>query len=532
MRFMEREIFDLGGIYMEMIAKDYLLGIDLGTTNVKAIIMDSDGVVAASASEANHLIFPGQAMVEQRPQEWWENTVKILRSVTSTAGADIVRRIRGISVSSQTVTMLPVDRDGNCLRNAMIWMDSRSARELEYIVNTLGLARFVSITGAQPDVAFLPNKILWFKNNEPELFARTYRILQASAYINFMLTGAMTMDVDQAARSQCLDMGTLTWSEEISKVIGVDLNAILPQPVKSTEIIGGVTESAARLTGLMAGIPVVAGASDAMASMYATGLCRPGEAGESSGTTSLVFVGHDRPTPPDLPVVAKPCAVSGMPYVFDAPINTSGACVKWYLDRFGQEEKAAAAAAHMDAYTYINGLAADVKAGSNGVMFFPYLLGERAPLWNSHARGMFIGMSLDTQRADLIRAIFEGTAFALRHVMSTIQEAGGQASSLRITGGGSKSRTWSQIKASMLGIPVYILDEKSGDVPFGDTLMAGQAVGVFEDVADAMARIVRVKEIIQPVEAWAEVYDKMYPLYINMYKNLDGDLVRLKELEL
>lgn len=517
---------------MEITAKDYLLGIDLGTTNVKAIIMDSDGVVAASASEANHLVFPGQDRVEQRPQEWWENTVKILRSVTSAVGPEIVRRIRGISVSSQTVTMLPLDKNGNCLRNAMIWMDSRSAPELEYIVNTLGAQHFISIIDAQPDVAFLPNKILWFKNHEPELFARTYRILQASSYINFMLTGVMAMDVDQAARSQCLDMATLTWSDEISRVIGVDLNAILPQPVKPTEIIGAVTDAAARATGLISGIPVVAGASDAMASMYATGLCRPGEAGESSGTTSLVFVGHDGPTPPQLPVVAKPCAISGMPYVFDAPINTSGACVKWYLDRFGQEERAGAAAKSMDAYTYINELAEAVKAGSNGVMFFPYLLGERAPLWNSHARGMFIGMSLDTQRADLIRAIFEGTAFALRHVMSTIRDAGGQASVLRITGGGSKSRTWSRIKASMLRMPVYILDEKSGDVPFGDTLIAGQAVGVFKDVADAMSRIVRVKEIIEPVEAWAEVYDKMYPLYIDMYKDLDGDLARLKELEL
>ncbi len=512
--------------------KDYLLGIDLGTTNVKAIIMDSDGHVAASASEANHLIFPGPGQVEQSASEWWENTAKILRTITASAGADVVNRIRGISVSSQTVTMLPVDKNGNCLRNAMIWMDSRSAAELAYIENTLGFEHFVSIIGAQPDVAFLPNKILWYKKHEPELFARTWRILQASSYINYKLTGEMTMDQDQAARSQCLDMRTLKWSDEISGVIGVDLNDILPQPAEPTKIIGQVSPQAAAETGLASGIFVVAGASDAMASMYATGLSRLGEAGESSGTTSLVFVGHDRQSPTQLPVVTKPCSIQGMPWIFDAPINTSGASVKWYLDRFGQEEKAEALARNTDVYTYINELAQQVKPGSNGVMFFPYLLGERAPLWNSYARGMFIGMSLDTSRADMIRSVFEGTAFALRHVMSTIREAGGQASCLRITGGGSKSRTWSQIKASMLRMPVYILDEKSGDVPFGDALLAGCAVGVYDDLTETIDRIIKVKEVIEPVEAWADVYDRMYPLYLDMYRHLDGDLQKLRALAL
>ena len=512
--------------------KDYLLGIDLGTTNVKAIIMDSDGNVAATASEANHLIFPGTGQVEQSADEWWDNTAKILRSVTEKAGKDVVNNIRGISVSSQTVTMLPVDQDGNCLRNAMIWMDSRSAPELAYIENTLGFDHFVAIIGAQPDVAFLPGKILWYKKHEPELFARTHCILQASSYINYKLTGEMTMDLDQAARSQCLDMRTLKWSEEISGAIGVNLDRILPQPQAPTAVIGRVSAQAAAETGLAAGIPVVAGASDAMASMYATGLSRLGEAGESSGTTSLVFVGHDRQSPTDLPVVTKPCTIKGMPWIFDAPINTSGASVKWYLDRFGQQEKAEAMEKNMDVYTYINALAQQVKAGSNGVMFFPYLLGERAPLWNSYARGMFIGMSLDTQRADLIRSIFEGTAFAQRHVMSTIKAAGGEARCLRITGGGSKSRTWSQIKASMLRMPVYILDEKSGDVPFGDALLAGCAVGVFDDLTATIDKLIKVKEIIEPVDMWAEVYDRMYPLYLDMYRNLDENLRELKALGL
>lgn len=506
----------------------YLIGMDLGTTNVKAILLREDGTVIASASRSNQLIFPGSGQVEQDANLWWSNAAEIFREITSAAGPEIVASIKGICVSSQTVTMLPVDKEGTPLRNGLIWMDSRSASELQFIEDKLGFDHFVKIIGAQPDVAFLPNKILWFIKHEPELFARTKAILQASSFINLKLTGQFTMDIDQAARCQCLDITTMDWSEEISRVIGVDLHAILPKPAAVNEVIGSVTAQAAAETGLAEGIPVVAGASDAMASMYATGLSRLGEAGESSGTTSLVFVGSDVKSAPDVPVVTKPCAIQGMPYLFDAPINTSGAAIKWYLDTFGEADQKLADEKGINVYELLNQEALTVPAGSNGVMFFPYLLGERAPLWNSHARGMFIGMSLDTTREEMVRAVFEGTAFALRHVMETVKDAGAKANCLRITGGGSKSRTWSMIKASMLKMPVYILDERSGDVPFGDTLIVGNAVGVFPDLTGTIDKLIQVKEVIEPNPEWAAAYDKLYPFYLKMYQHLDEDLKAYK----
>ena len=509
--------------------KNCLLGIDLGTTNVKAIIMDENGTVMASASKANSLIIPSANRAEQDANLWWENTANVLRLVTSKAGTDVVKKIRGICVSSQTVTMLPVDKKGRCLRNALIWMDSRSSEELRYIIDSIGFDKYVSIIGAQPNVAFLPNKLLWFKKNEPELFAKTYRILQASSYINYKLTNHMTMDIDQALKCQCLDINTLKWSDEISHVIGIDFNNLLPQPLPIDEIIGTVTEECAAETGLISGIPVVAGASDAMASMYAIGLSKLGEVGESSGTSSLVFLGHNKPTSPNLPVVAKPCSLTNLPYIFDAPLSSTGASLKWYLDTLGQPEQDYASEHHMSVYEYLNQLAAESTAGSNGLIYYPYLLGERAPLWSSHARGMFIGLSLDTSRKDIIRSIFEGTAFALRHVITTLQETGAKADCLRITGGGSRSRMWSQIKASMLRMPVYILDEKSADVPFGDILIAGHAVGIFPVLSESIQKLIQVKEIIQPVNEWADVYDQLYPLYTEMYKNLNLNLKHLQD---
>lgn len=195
--------------------ENYLLGMDCGTTNIKAIILAEDGTVVAESARPSKFLSPGPNMQEQDAKEWWQNTVEIFRALTEKAGEAVVKRIRGICISSHTVTMLPVDKDGNPLRNAMTYQDNRSAAELHYIVDTIGFDRFVEIVGGQPSVAFLPNKLLWFKKNEPDLFAKTACFLQASSFINYKLTGKMTTDIDQASRTQCLDISTMEWSQEM-----------------------------------------------------------------------------------------------------------------------------------------------------------------------------------------------------------------------------------------------------------------------------------------------------------------------------
>lgn len=510
-------------------ADNYVLGMDCGTTNIKAIILGDDGTVVASESKASTFVIPGPDMQEQDADGWWENTKEIFQSLTSQVDRSIVKKIRGISISSHTVSMLPVDEKGCPVRNALTYQDGRSADNLRYIVDTIGYERFVQIVGGQPSVAFLPNKILWFKENEPELFAKTRKFLQASSYINYKLTGKMTSDIDQATRTQCLDIRTMNWSKEIGDVIGVNFVEMMPELKLVDEIIGFVTEEAAEETGLREGIPVIAGCSDAMASVYALGMSRLGQMGESSGTTSLVFVGSDKKSASDIPVVTRPCAIDGMPWIFDAPIQTSGAALKWFIETFAAQEQRIAEEQGENIYTYLNELALESKAGANGLFFFPYLLGERAPLWNDYARGMFIGMGMDTSRADLTRAVFEGTAYALRHVVETVKDAGAFAECLRICGGGAKSRTWCQIKASMLHMPVHVLDDRSGDVPVGDALLVGRKVGVFPNLTEAAGKIIKVKEIIEPVKEWEEAYDKLYPYYVGMYQHLDQDLKQLKK---
>lgn len=506
-----------------------LLGIDLGTTNIKGIIINDSGTVLASASRPCNTFKPERLIAEQSAYEWWDNCVSILRELTAKAGKDAVDSMRGISISSHAISLLPVDKDGTPLRNAIIYQDSRSSVEMEEILEQVGRENFIRIVGGQPSMAFLSAKIRWYRKNEPELFAKTAAIMQANGYLNYRLTGVFNQDADMASRTQCYHISDLSASKEIGDAIGADLEAILPRPAACTQIIGTVTKQAAEQTGLREGTPVVAGASDAMASMYATGMSELGEAGEASGTTSLVFVGADRASAPDVPVVTRPCYIQGIPYLYDAPISSMGASLKWLISTICQEENAVSEAGGKNIYAYLNDTALDAPCGSNGVLFFPYLVGgERAPLWNSHARGMFIGMNIATEKKHLIRSVFEGTGFALRHVITTVSESGGKAASLRIAGGGAASKVWNQIKASMLHIPVYTLDDNGGDVPFGDCLIAGAAAGIFTDLTASIRNMIRTKEKIDPVPEWERVYDQLYPYYVEMYQKLDETLLSYK----
>ena len=506
-----------------------LLGIDLGTTNMKGIIIDAAGRILASASRPCKTVKSEPLAAEQDANGWWENCKDILQELTGKAGADAVKAMRGISISSHAISLLPVDSCGTPLRNAVIYQDSRSAAEVDEICAAVGRENFVRIVGGQPSVAFLPNKILWFKRNEPKLFAKTACILQANGWLNYKLTGVFSQDADMASRTQCYHMSDLSASREIGDAVGADLETILPKPVPCSDVIGTVTAEAAAQTGLAAGTPVIAGCSDAMASMYATGMSAMGEAGESSGTTSLVFVGADHKSSPDAPVVTRPCYISGIPYLYDAPIGSAGASIQWMIETLCPLEKEKAAKNGQSIYDVLNDIAVETPAGAGGVLFFPYLVaGERAPLWNSHARGMFVGMDIATKKSHLIRAVYEGTGFALRHVITTVKSTGGCAESLRITGGGSKSSVWNRIKASMLHLPVYIPDDNGGDVPFGDCLLAGSATGVFADLTASIREMIRIKEIIDPVPEWERVYDALYPYYVEMYQKLDETLRRFK----
>ena len=507
---------------------DYLIGMDLGTTNIKAVLMNTEGECIASASRANQMIMPEKGFVEQNANAWWQSAKEIFRELALQAGQEAVSGIRGIAVSSQSVTLLPIGSDGRPLYNAIIWMDSRSGAEMNEIIEEVGLEQYIQIVGGRPDAAFLPSKLRWLRKNHPEILRQTAFLLQASSYIVYRLTDAAVTDLDQAIRSQCLDIKSMKWSAVIGSAIGVDLDMLLPTPIPSDAIAGYVSDEASSITGLPSGIPVTAGACDALAAVYATGLFHLGEAAESAGTSSLVFAGADRSNSLTDPIVARPCSIGDYSHLYDAPISTTGACLKWYLDTFGEAERREAERKGIDVYQELDHMASEAAPGCGGLIFLPYLMGERAPLWSTSARGAFLGLTLNTARSDMVRSIFEGTTFALRHVIETIQKNGVQIECLKIAGGGAKSRIWAKIKASVLNIPILLMDERAGDVPMGDVLIAGQAVGLFSDIGKEADKFIRVRETICPDPAWTEIYDRMYEYYRSMYKALEPDYCRLE----
>lgn len=507
--------------------KRCVIGMDCGTTNIKAVAVCGDGSIIAKASKESRMSSQNGVCREQEADCWWKDAADVLRKI-SEAIREKGGKTEAVAVSSHTVSLLALDGQGEPVRPAILYQDSRSVKEVKYITDRIGYERFVQIVGGQPAPAFLPGKLLWFKENEPALFRKTRWIVQASSYIVFKLTDVLSSDMDQATRTQCLDINSMRWSDEIGQVLGVDLEKILPPVVPVDHIVGFVTGEAARDTGLPEGTPVLAGCSDALAAMYATGMSYMGEAGESSGTSSLVFVGAEKQSLPTVPVVTRPCALREMPWIFDAPVTTTGAVLKWFIDTFGDREKKEAAQKGQDIFTYLNELALSAPCGCRGLIFYPYLMGERAPLWNDHAKGMFIGLRADTTRAEIVRSLFEGTAFALRHVIETVRQSGGQADCLRICGGGAKSETWNQIKADILNMPVHALDDLSGDVPVGDAILAGRRIGLFDQTEQVMPKLIKIRKTYVPDEKAAAVYRQIYPLYVQMYSHLDKDLQRLK----
>lgn len=503
--------------------KKYLLGIDLGTTNSKGILFDQEGNAVKSHSETYKTYFTNNKWAEQNAEDWWNGIRNILFTICSDLPSNIVENIAGLCISSQTPTILPVDKNGTPLRNAIIWMDKRSENEFDELLEKIDRSEYKAIVGGEPDASFLPFKLMWLKKHEPEIFEKADKFLQASSYVNYKLTGVYSADIDQAILSQCYDVSSHKWSKKIGDIVGVDFENIFPEPVPSSTIIGHVTEEAAKQTGLVPGIPVMAGTTDGIASMCAIGISKLGQAAEIAGTSSLIFAAHKEQSPYDRPVISKVSSISGVPYVFDAPISCTGASIKWFLDTLGKNYYVQSELTGKNVFDIINEVAAKIEAGSHGVLYFPYLLGERAPLWNTHAKGMFIGMSVDTTQEDLLRAVFEGTSFAIKHVLEEMKAAGAEINSFKIAGGGAKSKTWLEIKASVLNMDIQILDGNL-DVPFGDVLIAGNAVGIYPDMNEAMEKMIKIKEVIHPKEEWVKKYEKIYPSYISMYKALDSNL--------
>lgn len=495
--------------------KDLLVGIDVGTTSTKAILADRLGGVLAESSHEYATAYPHPNWAEQDPDDWWRATCRVLHRLFVDATVDPAR-VAAIAVSCQAPSLVAVDDAGLPQFPALIWMDRRSESQCEWLHNRVGEETITRINGGRIDPYYLAPKLLWFREHAPDAYRRTYMILQANGYVVHKLCGAFTMDMSHGPLTLFFDSENQAWSEALLDAMDLD-PAKLPPVVACTDLVGAVTDEAAAVTGLMAGTPVIAGMTDGAAAGVEAGLAEPGDAAEMTGQSTVLLICSDQPyLGRDLIPLGYP--ISGR-YLVAGALVASGGALRWFRDQLGEVEQQIASQQGIDVYDVLSERAAVSPPGANRLIFLPYLYGERSPIWDSHARGVFFGLSLSTHKNDLIRAIMEGAAFGLRHNVDSAAANGFSMTNLVCVGGGARSAVWNQIKADVLQRPVHLPKTATG-APMGDVIVAAAAVGLYDSIAEAMSTMSATGADYQPQTELAARYDALYQVYRGLYPRL------------
>ncbi len=496
----------------------YFLGIDTSTTSSKALLIDEMGKVVAVASAPHTLQTPHPLWSEQDPQEWWQAVSTSIKSALESA------KIRGdqvcaIGLTGQMHGLVLMDEEGKVLRPAILWNDQRTQSQCDEIHQKIGKEAFIQITGNVALTGFTAPKILWVKENEPEVFAKAKHVLLPKDYIRYKLTNDYAMDKADGAGTVLFDLHARDWSPEVLSALEIP-QTWMPRTYEGIEVTGTVSREAAALTGLKEGTPVVAGGGDQAAGAVGMGAVEPGVVSLTLGTSGVIFA----TTPaayiePAGRLHAFCHAVPGMWHFMGVMLSAAGS-LQWYRDTL---------APNMDFDTLLKG-AEDVRAGSEGLIFLPYLSGERTPYPDPLARGAFIGLTLRHTQAHMTRAVLEGVAFGLKDSFTLIKNAGlGQITQVRASGGGTKSPLWRQILASVLDVELVTVNSAEGGA-YGAALLAGVAGGVWKDVPTACKACIKITGSTSPDPQQVKTYDKVYSIYRDLYPVLKTKFAGLSEI--
>jgi len=497
---------------------NYFLGIDTSTTSSKALLIDERGEVIAVASSPHTLQTPKPLWSEQNPLEWWGAVSASIKSVLEKAGVS-GERIAAVGLTGQMHGLVLLDEAGNVLRPAILWNDQRTQSQCDEIHQRIGKEKFIQITGNVALTGFTAPKILWVQENEPEVYAKAKHVLLPKDYIRYKLTGEYAMDKADGAGTVLFDLKLRDWSTEVLDALGID-RAWMPRTFEGIECTGLVNEEAASRTGLKVGTPVAAGGGDQAAGAVGVGAVEPGIVGLTVGTSGVVFA----TTPsaliePEGRLHAFCHAVPGMWHFMGVMLSAAGS-LQWYRDTLASDMS----------FDDLVKEAESAPAGCEGLLFLPYLSGERTPYPDPLARGAFIGLTLRHRRAHMTRAVLEGVAFGLKDSFILIQNAGlGQITQVRASGGGTKGALWRQILASVLEAELVTVNTSEGGA-FGAALLAGVGAGAWVDVPSACKAIIRITGQTLPDEAQMNIYRKLYPLYHDLYPILKSSFTKLSAL--
>ena len=487
---------------------NYFLGIDTSTTSSKSLLIDEQGNVVAVASSPHTLQTPRPLWSEQDPREWWDAVSASIRAVLEQAGVG-GDRIAAVGLTGQMHGLVLLDEAGQVLRPAILWNDQRTQSQCDEIHARIGRERFIQITGNVALTGFTAPKILWVKQNEPDVYARAAHVLLPKDYIRLRLTGEYAMDKADAAGTVLFDLKTRDWSDEVLATLDIP-RTWMPQTFEGPEFTGYVSEEAAAQTGLKPGTPVAAGGGDQAAQAVGVGAVEPGIVGLTVGTSGVVFAATPSPLiEPEGRLHAFCHAVPGLWHFMGVMLSAAGS-LQWYRDTLASQMS----------FDELVKEAESVPAGSEGLQFLPYLSGERTPHPDPLARGAFIGLTLRHGRAHLTRAVLEGVAFGLKDSFTLIQSAGlGEITQVRASGGGTRGALWRQILASVLEAELVTVNTTEG-AAYGAALLAGVGAGAWPDVLTACHTCVKVTGTTRPDASEVKSYRKAYPLYRELYPAL------------
>ena len=483
----------------------YFIGIDSSTTATKALLMDEQGAVVAIGRSEYDFETPRPLWSEQSPDLWWDATVVAITEAIAAAGIDGAD-VAGIGLTGQMHGLVLLDDEGTVLRPSILWNDQRTQAECDEIRDRVGPEHLIAVTGNDALTGFTAPKILWVRNNEPEVFSQVAHVLLPKDYVRFRLTGEYAIDRAGGSGTILFDLADRTWSEEVAAALDIPTEW-LPPTFEGPDATGVVSEAAAALTGLRPGTPVMAGGGDQAANGVGVGAVTPGVVAMSIGTSGVVFAAADHPIIEPAGRLHAFChAVPDMWHLMGVMLSAAGS-YKWFKDTFAPDLS----------YDDLNDAAAAAPAGSEGLVFLPYLTGERTPHPDPLARGAFVGLTVRHGLGHMARAVMEGVAFGLRdsvELMAAEMELG----EVRVSGGGASSDLWLRIIADVIGLPVRVVGTAES-AAHGAAILAATGAGVFGSVAEACNVAVELGEITEP-GADTATYDALYPVYRDLYPAL------------
>jgi xylulokinase len=488
-----------------------VLGVDVGTGGTRALVMDERGRIVASATEEHQpFASPKIGWAEQNPQDWWRAAGTAIQKALA-QGKLRSEKISCVGFSGQMHGAVMLDDAGEVVRPALIWCDVRTEKQCQELTERIGAARLIQLTCNPALPNFTLTKFLWVRENEPENWKRVRSVMLPKDYVRLKLTGEHAIDVADASGTLMLDVANRRWSPEILQAAQID-EAVLPKVYESPEVCGRVSADGAEATGLLAGTPVVAGAGDQAAGATGMGIVTPGAVSATIGTSGVVFAATDRPALDPKGRLHTFChAVPGRWHVMGVT-QAAGLSLRWFRDRF----LGASAGNGRDPYEQLTAEAATAPPGADGLLWAPYLMGERTPHLDAEARGALAGLTASHTRAHVVRAILEGVAFSLKDTFTIFEEMGVPVKSIRLGGGGARSSLWRQIQADVYGHEVEIVEAEEG-AAYGAAILAAVGVKVWPSVDAACDAVVRVIDRVRPIAANVAAMERSYAAYRRVY---------------